>query len=165
MKAVADNASLVVHGENLDKLCGCFFFRHGPVTQLIKYCGSTKMLSGRRTDIIRWTQSILVQIIQSTPAQGRIYFILYAGNTITRFMFECFQCVTPQSEDEGTTTVRSGPSFYTLTKQALFRILRLIYNRYLTSFPLLLDRVDSLSVFEKLRSCINPNTAPTILLT
>ena len=78
-----------------------FFFRHVPVTQLIEYCGSTYMLSGRRTDVLRWTQS----------------------------------------EDEGTTTT-----------QALCRILRLIYKRYLTSFPLILDRVGSLSVFEKLRS-------------
>ena len=113
MKAAADTASLVdSHGawRKSRQTLWMFFFRHGPVNQLIEYCGSTEMLSGRRTDVLRWTQSILVQIIQSTPAQGRIYFILYAGNTVTRFMFEGFQCVTPQSEDGGTTTVRPGPS-------------------------------------------------------
>ena len=47
-------------------------------------------------------------------------------------------------------------TFYTLTIQALYHILRLICKRYLRSLPPLLHLLDSLSMFEKLRSCINP---------
>ena len=47
-------------------------------------------------------------------------------------------------------------TFHTLTIQALCHILKLICKRYFTGLPPLLYLLDSLSIFEKLRSCINP---------
>ena len=44
-------------------------------------------------------------------------------------------------------------TFYTLT---ICHSLRLICKRYLTGLPPLLHLLDSLSMFEKLRSCTNP---------
>ena len=47
-------------------------------------------------------------------------------------------------------------TFYRLTMQALCHILRLICKRYLTGLLPLLHLLDSLSMFEKPRFCINP---------
>ena len=47
-------------------------------------------------------------------------------------------------------------AFYALTIQVLSHILRLICKRYLTDFPPFLHLLNSLSMFEKLTSCINP---------
>ena len=67
------------------------------------------------------------------------------NNTLRR---KAFQCVPKYNCAFGT--------FYTLTIQALCHILRLICKRYLTGLPPLLHLLDSLSMFEKLISCINP---------
>ena len=83
-------------------------------------------------------------------------FTLFLAAVLEVSNYDTNKGVYITTRSEAKTKVRQLYFRDTLTIQALCDILRLICKRYLTGLPLLLRLLDSLSMFEKLRSCINP---------